>query len=122
LAAVIAAFVFGMAGNIQKTKVVAVTVHKISQTDITVMNQGGQDQASLIALNATANSQSGTLSGCLLNGVALTATGGKCRTTETSVGTSLTLRTSGTWSGQTHVTVVGEFNDGSSQILMDTYI
>ena len=39
LAAVIAAFVFGMSGNISKTKVVAVTVQQPDADHITVMNQ-----------------------------------------------------------------------------------
>ncbi|MGD1003854.1 MAG: type IV pilin N-terminal domain-containing protein [Methanoregulaceae archaeon] len=42
LAAVIAAFVFGMAGNIQKTRVVAATASTQGST-ITVTWQGGQD-------------------------------------------------------------------------------
>ena len=42
LAAVIAAFVFGMAGNITKTKVVAATATR-SGSNINVVYQGGQD-------------------------------------------------------------------------------
>ncbi len=45
LAAVIAAFVFGMSGNISKTKIVAVTVQKVDSGNISVMNNGGQDGA-----------------------------------------------------------------------------
>ena len=43
LAAVIAAFVFGMAGNISKTKVVAATAQQPDATHIVVTYQGGQD-------------------------------------------------------------------------------
>ena len=53
LAAVIAAFVFGMSGNISKTKTVAVTVQKMNSSYISIMNNGGQDGASLTQLNAT---------------------------------------------------------------------
>ncbi len=53
LAAVIAAFVFGMSGNISKTKTVAVTVQKVNATSISVMNNGGQDASSLTELNVT---------------------------------------------------------------------
>mgnify|MGYP006268830017 CR=1 FL=1 len=42
LAAVIAAFVFGMASGVSKTKTVAVTAKKIS-SNITVTYQGGTD-------------------------------------------------------------------------------
>src|SRR5512137_1388068 len=53
LAAVIAAFVFGMSGNISKTKTVAVTVQKINSTHISVMNNGGQDATSLQNMSVT---------------------------------------------------------------------
>jgi FlaG/FlaF family flagellin (archaellin) len=46
LAAVIAAFVFGMAGNLQKTKRVAVTASKPSLNEIIITYDGGQDAAS----------------------------------------------------------------------------
>ncbi|MGA2918975.1 type IV pilin, partial [Methanoregula sp.] len=64
LAAVIAAFVFGMAGNITKTKVVAVTASKTDAQDITVMNQGGQDQSALTALNVTTPGVALAAAGC----------------------------------------------------------
>src|SRR5208337_3058763 len=47
LAAVIAAFVFGMAGNITKTKVVAATASRTSSSYITVTYSGGQDAGTL---------------------------------------------------------------------------
>src|SRR5512137_2067625 len=46
LAAVIAAFVFGMSGNISKSKVVAVTAQQPDANTITVTYQGGQDAGS----------------------------------------------------------------------------
>ena len=50
LAAVVAAFVFGMAGNVQKTKVVAITLTRNSGTLVTAMNNGGTDASSLTNL------------------------------------------------------------------------
>ena len=58
LAAVIAAFVFGMSGNISKTKTVAVTAQKLDSDHITVMNQGGQDQSAMVAFNVTTQPRS----------------------------------------------------------------
>src|SRR5512139_2722959 len=46
LAAVIAAFVFGMSGNISKTKVVAASVQQPTESQIVVTYQGGQDAQS----------------------------------------------------------------------------
>ena len=53
LAAVIAAFVFGMAGNMSKGKVVGFTATKASNGVITITNIGGQDVASLTTIDAT---------------------------------------------------------------------
>ena len=53
LAAVIAAFVFGMAGNISKTKVVAATAQQPDATHIVVTYQGGQDAATCIGMSWT---------------------------------------------------------------------
>ena len=65
LAAVIAAFVFGMSGNISKTKTVAVTVQKVNASYITIMNNGGQDGSSLITpqciLNACCHNCTGRI-------------------------------------------------------------
>jgi archaeal type IV pilus assembly protein PilA len=112
LAAVIAAFVFGMSGNISKTKVVAVTVQKVNATAITVMYQGGQDAGSFAYGNVTtvpawtssANSTAGTANG-IIGGV---------------VGNTITV--TGSYGGRSEVIAVGSFNDGSTQVLLDTYI
>src|SRR5271157_547612 len=53
LAAVIAAFVFGMAVNIQKTKVVAATEYRNSSTWVIATYQGGQDANTLQSINWT---------------------------------------------------------------------
>ncbi|MGD1004842.1 MAG: type IV pilin N-terminal domain-containing protein, partial [Methanoregulaceae archaeon] len=54
LAAVIAAFVFGMAGNIQKTRVVAATASHIG-TNIQVTWKGGQDNGAVTSYNVSIN-------------------------------------------------------------------
>lgn len=131
LAAVIAAFVFGMAGNISKTKVVAVTAQKVSSSVITVMNQGGQDQSALTALNVTSNVGGTTVavtctSSLGVGGVQLIGTG-TCGTVQTvsvpTVGSTITLTgAANAFSGRTEVVVTGGFNDGTTQVLLDTYI
>ncbi len=99
LAAVIAAFVFGMAGNIQKTKVVAATASQAGTT-IYITYNGGQDAASVTGLSATVN-------GATVTGLS------------TTVGSQ--APGSGT-SGQDHVVVTAEVTDGSSQVILDTYV
>jgi flagellin-like protein len=108
LAAVIAAFVFGMSGNIQKTKVVAATVSQPNATFVAVTYNGGQDAPSLNCINWSVNG--GTV-------VPMGTCGG---TSILAVGTSQSI--SGATAGQDHVLAVGYFLDGSSQVIMDTYV
>ena len=111
LAAVIAAFVFGMSGNINKTKVVAVTVQKVNATSISVMYQGGQDANSFTGANVTtvpaatsASPQGPALVGWLAPNVGSTAVMG------------------GNYGTRTEVIAVGHFTDGSEQVLLDSFV
>ena len=105
LAAVIAAFVFGTASSVSRAKAVAATAKQV-QNSIVVTWQGGLDNAQVRGYNVSI----------------LTSTGGSIRwnTTSNAVGNSTTL-TGGT-TGLDHVTVVGVFTDGTSQVVLDTYI
>lgn len=121
LAAVIAAFVFGMAGNIQKSKTVAATVSKASQSAIDVTYQGGQDASSLSSLAVTITP--GT--GATIAGVATTAdvTG----TISSTVGSSekFTIGTGAatdSFGVNAHVVVVGIWTDNTRSVVLDTYI
>jgi flagellin-like protein len=101
LAAVIAAFVFGMAGNIQKTKVVAATAAQQGAT-ISVTYQGGTDAASVATITYDIAGSTGSL------------------TTPVAVG-QYVAKNAGT-TGQDHVVVTAAFTDGSSQVILDTYV
>src|SRR5512136_2908815 len=63
LAAVIAAFVFGMAGNISKTKNVAATAQQQGATTIDITYQGGQDSmdVSYLYWNVNNGGETGTV-------------------------------------------------------------
>ncbi len=100
LAAVIAAFVFGMAGNISKTKIVAATASQQGASTIFVTYQGGQDAVSVSTLSYDIAGSTGILAN--------------------TVGSSVAA-TSGT-TAQDHVTVTAKFTDGSSQVILDTYV
>jgi len=119
LAAVIAAFVFGMAGNISKTKVVAVTAQKINSSAITVMNQGGQDVGSLtyakITTNPAATNSVNSSSSAAVSGTDMGIMGPQ-------VGNFVTMWGNNAFSGKTEVSVVGTFNDGTQQVLLDTFV
>ena len=55
LAAIIAAFVFGMVGNLQKGKVVAATISRVNGSDVSVTFAGGQSAGSVVGINWTVN-------------------------------------------------------------------
>jgi archaeal type IV pilus assembly protein PilA len=128
LAAVIAAFVFGMAGNITKTKVVAATMSRPNATTVIVTYSGGQDAATLIGLNftvggsaaqlnagVTADNPSGT---AFVNGGA--GAGGIVISGDTSipVGTSVYV----TAPTNSNIVVTGAFADGSTQVILQNTI
>ncbi len=120
LAAVIAAFVFGMSGNITKTKTVAVTTQKVDSSTITVMNNGGQDGSSLT--NLTVTTSPSPITGCP---APATYNANVCYITGSPVPVGATMRVTGgtdSYIGKTQVIAVGEFNDGSQQVLLDTSV
>jgi archaeal type IV pilus assembly protein PilA len=101
LAAVIAAFVFGMAGNIQKTKLVAATAYH-DGTQITVMYRGGQDAALVSSLKAEIAGTSDSI------------------TIPNAVGKTKIF--SGSYGTKQRVIVTAAFTDGTSQIIMDSFL
>ncbi len=101
LAAVIAAFVFGMAGNLQKGKTVAITAARTGDTTGTITNMGGPDVGSLSTL---------TVSGDVTAASTLGTTAGS------------TSALNGVTSASKRVIVTGTFNDGSTVVLLDTHI
>ena len=109
LAAVIAAFVFGMAGNIQKTKIVAATASKNVDSAgvamITITYNGGQDSQSVASLTYS------------LNGAVPPVAFGSA---PPDVGDS--VQVAGTTGEKDKVSVTAAFQDGSSQVILDTYV
>lgn len=121
LAAVIAAFVFGMAGNIQKTKVVAATEQRVNNTMVTITFQGGQDAGSLSSLTFTVDGANVTpkVAGTLVtvNGdVVIPNPSGTA--TSIPVGSSIYIPASSP--GKNHIIGIGTFADGSNQVVLDT--
>jgi flagellin-like protein len=107
LAAVIAAFVFGMAGNVQKTKNVAFTVERASTTNtgIVITNQGGKDSGDVTSVAV------------LIDGTAALASTASL----TTIGQS--VQTGDAKSGaKSKVTITATFKDGSKQVVVDTLV
>jgi len=130
LAAVIAAFVFGMSGNITKTKIVAVTAQQPDGRHITVTYQGGQDAQSFSYGNVSITRETG-FSGEVC-GTAPTYTSSISATApdntklDKAVGSWVTfsgpITDTNCFGGKDHVVATGTFGDGSVQVLLDTYV
>ena len=134
LAAVIAAFVFGMGSNIGTTKTVAVTASQ-NGDDIILTYHGGADASTLNYLTITVEAgDAKTASGADVGGTdkKLTqvtrdkkGTLGADRTgvTETGldVGAVMKITSMGT-DKRDHVVVAGHFADGSDHVVLDTYV
>jgi flagellin-like protein len=127
LAAVIAAFVFGMASGVSKTKAVAATARQMGTDKLVVTYQGGQDDPLVAGLQLLFN-DNGTLY-CFDSTVSpahlascpdpLTAVN------KPSVGATMETSAEGSppdASGQDHIVVTALFTDGSSQVVLDTYV
>jgi len=125
LAAVIAAFVFGMSGNISKTKTVAWTVQKLDSGNITAVNNGGQDAQTLRSVTITSDPAN---TACTFSGTGNVAgaTAIPCSVTNPAyvpVGTTVKLTNNAlTWGVKTKITIVGTFTDGSDYVLLDSYV
>jgi len=121
LAAVIAAYVFGMTGNVQKTKVVAATAVMTTGGGIDITYQGGQDADSLSGMNITA--PNGSFWYTIDSAGTLAESGSTAVPPRIGAVMKLIPPTPTDWpTGQKHIVVVGTFNDGSSHVILDTIV
>ncbi|HVP25469.1 MAG TPA: type IV pilin N-terminal domain-containing protein [Methanomicrobiales archaeon] len=117
LAAVIAAFVFGMAGGVQKTKTVAASAKQDGSAYI-VTWQGGQDNAYVTGYNVTVDCNNAPV--CPLGVAGPVLFPGVPEGYRPIVGN--TTRLPYATSGNDHVVVTATFTDGSAQVVLDTYV
>ncbi|MFA5347032.1 MAG: type IV pilin N-terminal domain-containing protein [Methanoregula sp.] len=127
LAAVIASYVFGTAGNVQKTKVVAATAQMTTTGDIYITYQGGQNDDALTYLTIAAPNGTTTFYTSSSGGTLTVCPAAGCETAidkaKPNVGTSMKLNPGSDWPpSQKHIVVTGTFNDGGSQIILDTFV
>lgn len=118
LAAVIAAFVFGMAGNVQKTKVIATTVTRTAN-GVDVKFMGGADSASLSYALVTIEGAGTSYSNYTPSTGAITAPAAANNVLGKDLGSWVNGTTS---SRPAQVLVIGKFTDGSDQILQDVKV
>jgi flagellin-like protein len=108
LAAVIAAFVFGMAGNVQKTRVVSVTTEQTNATALVCTFHGGQDSSSVSFVGCGVIPQGST--GQAINVWMVNPTVGSMVTNNNAT------------AGRDHIMVVATFTDGTQQVIGDNYL
>lgn len=110
LAAVIAAFVFGMAGTVDtKNKAVAATASAHVKDDVKIISityQGGPDAQLVTAVNFSINGSSPE----------------PINLTPPLVAGSNNVSVGGSGKDKDHVVATAHFNDGSSQVILDTYV
>jgi len=105
LAAVIGAFVFGMGGNLKKTYNVGVTASQTGPENVTFTFQGGPDADLVRYLNTSVADKTAWCSAG----------------PSPAIGTTWTDDGNAT-SGRDHVVVTAEFDDGTIQVVLDTYV
>ena len=127
LAAVIAAFVFGMGSNIGTTKTVAVTASQ-NDKDVILTYHGGADAATLqyLTITVTSGDTKQDHSSHLWYKSATEKVTSAAPTTGQNpeilpVGTTTTISGVGS-AKQDHVVVTGHFADGSNHVVLDTYV
>ena len=126
LAAVIAAFVFGMAGNIETQKNVALTAKQISNNQLQVTVQSGADLSTLQYLRIEVAPSGGESETCYAHVEGNTKTVTTTEPTEPfgtmTVGSIFTTTTSSLTDGSDHVVIIGHFADGRDQMLLDAFL
>ena len=113
LAAVIAAFVFGMTGSMESTKVVAMQA-KLDGPNITLTISGGPDLSSLQAINITMDGKPLELDDGIFLSIGLTNDDGGNVSGTFKVGDMISFKNN---SGR--LLVVGKWADGTEQIILD---
>ena len=113
MASTVGSMAFGMGGNINKMNLVVVSAEQTNSTTVEFTFVGGPDAGAVRYLNATVDGDPADPPSDY----------------ELDVGSvwaypddSAVSYTSDTLSGQNHVIVAATFDDGSSQVVLDTYV
>jgi len=115
LGGIIGIYAFGMSENVQHIRMVATSVVQ-SGPDILVTYQGGNAQPALYSLTIIAHEGIPVYT---VNSQGALATTGTPATPD--VGSVMVLSGAAT-NGRDHVVVIGQFVDGSRQIISDVYV
>ena len=120
LAAIIAAFVFGMAGTIQKTKSIAATAKQTSSA-VVITWQGGTDNAAIDHYNVRVLMAGNTSFAAQATNFAAGPAICLGHNAPPHVGNVTGLASCGT-SGNDEVVIIAFGTDGSQQVILDTMV
>lgn len=112
LAAVIASFVYGYTGSLEREKKVTATAHFTARggtKTIIVTYHGGPDQDEVQSLKVYAST---------VDGATITSE----TTLSTTIGSHVRLTNNVADKGKNHVIVKATFNDGTDQVILDTWV
>ena len=125
LAAVIAAFVFGMSGNIETQKSVVVSAKQVAGNNLQLTVQSGADLSTLLYLRVEVTKSDGSSVGPYYaygSDTSKTITLGSTGLPSTAgikVGNTYTTSDKPLTDESDHVVIVGHFTDGKAQMLVD---
>ena len=134
LAAVIGAFVFGMGGSLQKTYTVGVTATQVDSDHVDVTFQGGPDAGQVDYMVVGIDGQNFDIDGNetdTANEITFNSDGAETTILTADglavpVGSMITCTNEATGgpisSGRDHVIVTAAFMDGTTQVVLDTYV
>ena len=126
LAAVIAAFVFGMAGNVQSTKAVGATATAQGLDTIFVTYVGGKDAPDVTEIRATVTPEDPQAAPTSIpaDGSVDASDSGGTAGDPVPVGEVIqfTATAGEFFGGKDHVVVIATFADKTEQVILDTYI
>ncbi len=111
LASIIGSMAFGMSGNVNKMNLVAVSAQQADSNTIEFTLMGGPDASAIRYLNATIDGEPADPPADYEPDV------GSCWAVDVA-----SFHTSGGSSTRNHVVVSATFNDGSSQVVLNTYV
>ena len=121
LAAIVAAFLFGFAGqSLQTTHIVSATMQRVNATSVSVTYYGGQDAGGLIGMVYTINDGSNAVvsSGSPL----VTISGNQVITKSGAIPVGLGVTVIATNPKKDHIIITGLFSDGSSAIIAESIL
>jgi len=121
LAAIIGAYVFGMGGIMTKTYLVGATASQSGESTLSVTYNGGPDDNMVNNLTFRGIDSEGTVIAWDATQDGVLGAWVDPTLTDPVVGDTIISTTSGT-PGQDHILVAANFVDGTTQLIVDTYV